>query len=436
MSSSTSRQFQTARGTRDLLPEDHLVHSHILNRAREQARLAGFGFIEPPTFEQAELFARGVGEGTDIVEKEMYIFEDRGGERLALRPEGTASVCRAYLQHGMANLTQPVKLAYHLPIFRYERPQAGRFRQHTQFGVEAIGVRDAALDAEVIDLGWRVAETLGLTNLKILINSIGDIEDRRAYVPLLKEHFEPHLERIAPDDQSRWDRAPMRLLDSKDDRTRPYQAAAPLITDHLRPESAAYYDAVKSHLEAIGIPYEERPNLVRGLDYYTHTVFEIVPAHADGSQVTVLAGGRYDGLIEQIGGPPTPGIGFGMGIERMAHHLREQGLAPSTDSSTDVFIATQGEGADIAASKIAGDLRRCGVAASLAFGGRSLKAQLRQANRIGARYAIIAGARDLADGAVTIRDLQTSDQRQVKLDEVVAALAPELSDHPYTRPQD
>ena len=432
MSSANTRQFQTPRGTRDLLPEDYNIHTHILDHAREQARLAGFGFIEPPTFEQAELFARGVGESTDIVEKEMYIFEDRGGDRLALRPEGTASVCRAYLQHGMANLSQPVKLAYHLPIFRYERPQAGRFRQHTQFGVEAIGVRDPALDAEVIDLGWRVAQSLGLTDLKILLNSIGDLEDRQAYVPLLKAHFEPHLDDIAPDDQSRWDRAPMRLLDSKDDRTKPYQHGAPVITDHLRPESEVYYESVKSHLEALDIPYEERPTLVRGLDYYTHTVFEIVPAEADGSQVTVLAGGRYDGLIEQIGGPPTPGIGFGMGIERMAHHLREQRLVSEDSSGTQVLIAALGEGADLAASKIAGDLRRHGIAATLAFGGRSLKAQLRQANRVGARFAVIAGARDLAEGRVTIRDLKSSDQHEVELDRVVG----QISELAYTPRQD
>ena len=432
MSSSDNRQFQTPRGTRDLLPEDYAIHTHILNHAREQARLAGFGFIEPPTFEHAELFARGVGEGTDIVEKEMYIFEDRGGDRLALRPEGTASVCRAYLEHGMANLSQPVKLAYHLPIFRYERPQAGRFRQHTQFGVEAIGVRDAALDAEVIDLGWRVAQSLGLTDLNILLNSIGDVEDRRAYVPLLKAHFEPHLDDIAPDDRARWDRAPMRLLDSKDERTKPYQSRAPLITEHLRPESEIYYESVKSHLEALGIPYEEQPKLVRGLDYYTHTVFEIVPADIEGSQVTVLAGGRYDGLIEQIGGPPTPGIGFGMGIERMAHHLREQGLAPDGVAGTEVLIAALGEGADLAASRIAGELRRNGVAATLAFGGRSLKAQLRQANRVGARFAVIAGVRGLAEGRVTIRDLESSDQREVELDRVVG----ELSELSYTPRQD
>ena len=426
------RRFQTPRGTRDLLPEDYAIHTHILSHAREQARLAGFGFIEPPTFEHAELFARGVGEGTDIVEKEMYIFEDRGGDRLALRPEGTASVCRAYLQHGMANLSQPVKLAYHLPIFRYERPQAGRFRQHTQFGVEAIGVRDAALDAEVIDLGWRIAQSLGLTDLKILLNSIGDIEDRRVYVPLLKAHFEPHLDAMAPDDRARWDRAPMRLLDSKDDRTKPFQAGAPVITEHLRPESEAYFVSVKSHLDALGIPYEEQSTLVRGLDYYTHTVFEIVPADVEGSQVTVLAGGRYDGLIEQIGGPPTPGIGFGMGIERMAHQLREQGLGPDGATSPEVLIAALGAGAELAASRIAADLRRNGVAATLAFGGRSLKAQLRHANRVGARFAVIAGARDLAEGRVTVRDLESSDQREVELDRVVG----ELSELAYTPRQD
>ena len=427
------RQFQTPRGTRDVLPADYAVHLHVLQQAREQARLCGYGLIEPPTFEAAELFARGVGAGTDIVEKEMYIFEDRGGERLALRPEGTASVCRAYLQHGMANLSQPVKLAYHLPIFRYERPQAGRFRQHTQFGVEAIGVRDAALDAEVIDLGWRIAQTLGLQDLKILINSIGDIEDRRAYVPRLKAHFEPHLAQIAPDDRARWDRAPMRLLDSKDERTKPFQQDAPLVTEHLRAESAAYYEAVKANLSALGIPFEETPTLVRGLDYYTHTVFEIVPTEASGSQVTVLAGGRYDGLIEQIGGPPTPGIGFGMGIERMAGQLQAQGLAPSPSSSVDVLIASLGAGAEAAASQIAGSLRRRGIAATLAFGGRSLKAQLRQANRSGARFAVIAGARDLADGNVTIRDLQSAEQQSVPVANITDRLSAAL---PYTSAQD
>ena len=414
--------FQAPRGTRDLLPDDYRVRDRIMAVAREQARLAGYGFIEPPTFEQAELYARGVGDATDIVEKEMYVFEDRGGDRLALRPEGTASVCRAYLQHGMANLPQPVKLAYQLPMFRYERPQAGRFRQHTQFGVEALGVRDAALDAEVIDLGWRIAQSLGLDDLVLLLNSIGDIADRRAYVPLLKQHFEPHLDEIAADDRARFDRAPMRLLDSKDARTQPFQASAPLITEHLSAESAAYYESVKAHLEALGIPYEERPTLVRGLDYYTHTVFEIVPRSADGSQVTLLAGGRYDGLIEQIGGPPTPGIGFGMGLDRFALQLREQGLVDDEAERPDVLIATLGEGAAVAATGLAGKLRRAGIGATLTFGARSLKAQLRHAGRSGCRWSIIIGERDLAAGTVTLREMSSGEQREVAIDAVLGAL--------------
>lgn len=414
--------FQAPRGTHDLLPDEHRVQDWIMSAAREQARLAGYGFIEPPTLEPAELYARGVGGATDIVEKEMYVFEDRSGERLALRPEGTASVCRAYLQHRMANLPQPVKLAYRLPMFRYERPQAGRFRQHTQFGVEALGVRDAALDAEVIDLGWRIAESLGLSDLVLLINSIGDLEDRRAYVPKLKRHFEPHLEAIAPDDRSRFARAPMRLLDSKDERTQPFQAGAPLITEHLSAESLAYYESVKAHLEALGIPYEECPTLVRGLDYYTHTVFEIVPGAASGSQFTLLAGGRYDGLIEQIGGPSTPGTGFGMGLDRFTLELRERGLQSEQTERPDVVIATLGERAAVAATGIAGRLRRAGLTASLAFGRRSLKAQLRHAGRSGCRWAIILGERDLAEGAATLREMEGGEQRSVPLEVLVNLL--------------
>lgn len=418
--------YQSPRGTRDLLPDEFPLHDYVVAVAREQARLAGYGLIEPPTFEAAELFARGAGEGTDIVEKEMYVFEDRGGDRLALRPEGTASVCRAYLQHGMANLPQPVKLAYRLPMFRYERPQAGRLRQHTQFGVEAIGLRDPALDAEVIDLGWRIAEQLGLRNLVLLINSIGDLDDRRRYVPLLQDHFRPHLDSIAPEDRARFERAPMRLLDSKEAKTQPFQTGAPLISDCLGAESAAYYDAVKGHLAALGIPFEERPTLVRGLDYYAHTVFEIVPTEQAGSQVTVLAGGRYDGLIEQIGGPPTPGIGFGMGIERMALNLREQGLAPEAEEGPDVLIAALGEEASVEATRIAGSLRRSGLRASVIFGGRSLKAQMRQAGRAGASRAVIIGERDLAEGQCTIRDLAGGDQRTEPLADAAASLAAEL----------
>ncbi len=413
--------YRAPRGTHDVLPKDATVRDHIVATSRRLARLAGYESIEPPTFEQADLFVRGVGAGTDIVEKEMYIFEDRGGDRLALRPEGTASVCRAYLEHGFANESQPAKFHYVLPIFRYERPQAGRYRQHTQFGIEAIGVRDAALDAEVIDVGWRIIRALGLGEITLLINSIGDAADRERYVPKLRDHFASTLERMCEDCRGRFERAPMRLLDCKKDSCKPFQTGAPLIGEFLSDDSRSFYEDVKANLAALGIPTREEPGLVRGLDYYTHTVFEFVPAKA-GSQVTVIAGGRYDGLIEQLGGKPTPGIGFGMGIERIALNLREAGLAPDAPSAPPVLLATVGQGTTALASRLAADLRAAGIGATLAFGGRSLKAQLRQANRTGALVALIIGERELANGVVELRDLRSSDQRTVAIDAVVTEL--------------
>ena len=414
--------LRAPRGTHDILPADQPTRRHIVGTAQRLAELAGYRGLEPPTFEQADLFIRGVGEGTDIVEKEMYIFEDRGGDRLALRPEGTASVCRAYLEHGMANELQPVKLHYHLPIFRYERPQAGRFRQHTQFGLEAIGVRDPVLDAEVIELGWRIPEALGLTQLTLAINSIGDAEDRQSYVPLLRDHFRPHLAELCDDCRGRFERAPMRLLDCKQERCPPFRQGAPLITEHLRPESAEYYAELKRALDAIGIAYQERPTLVRGLDYYTHTVFEIEPP-ASGSQVTLVAGGRYDGLIEQLGGPPTPGMGFGMGIERLALTLDGQALGSPPLAGPAVVLVHLGAAPRRKAAQLASALRRRGIGATLVFGDRSLKAQLRHAGKTGARLAVILGERELQQGLATIRDLAGSEQREVPIDRVVDELA-------------
>ena len=298
--------YKAPRGTHDLLADDYAVRTHIVTTAARVAELAGYRPIATPIIEDADLFVRGIGDATDIVEKEMYIFEDRGGDRLALRPEPTAAICRAYLEHGLANEPQPVKLWAHAINFRYERPQAGRYRQFEQFDIEALGVLDPALDAEVIDVGWRISQDLRLEGLTLLLNSIGDVEDRQAYVPLLRAHFEPHLDAMCADCQSRFDRAPMRLLDCKKGSCRPFQDGAPVLVEHLRPESAAYFDSVKRQLTALEIPFRETPTLVRGLDYYTHTVFELVPAR-EGSQVTVLAGGRYDTLIEQLGGRRRPG---------------------------------------------------------------------------------------------------------------------------------
>ena len=420
--------LRAPRGTHDILPPDQPTRRHIVGTAQHLAELAGYRGFEPPTFEQADLFIRSVGKGTDIVEKEMYLFEDRSGDRLALRPEGTASACRAYIEHGMANQLQPVKLHYHLPIFRYERPQAGRFRQHTQFGIEAIGIRDAALDAEVIELGWRIPETLGLKQLSLFINSIGDAEDRQRYVPLLRDHFQPHRDLLCEDCCDRFERAPLRLLDCKQDRCQPFRAGAPRITEHLRPESKTYYDELKLSLNAIGIPFKERPTLVRGLDYYTHTVFEIEPP-TSGSQVTLVAGGRYDGLIEEIGGAHTPGIGFGMGIERLALTLEAQGLGAALPPAPPVILVHLGVAARRTAAQIASALRREGIGAHLVFGDRSLKAQLRHAGRTGARIAVIIGERELQQGQATIRDLADSRQREVAIDRVVAELA---AAGPYT----
>jgi len=417
----TTDVFRAPRGTHDVLPADFAIQRYVGETAARVAALAGYEPIATPVIEDADLFVRSVGDGTDIVEKEMYLFDDRGGDRLALRPESTAAVCRAYLEHGLANQPQPVKLYYEQPNFRYERPQAGRYRQHTQFGIEAIGVLDPALDAEVIELGWRIAEELGLRELTLLLNSIGDAEDRRAYVPLLQEHFRPHLASLCEDCRNRFERAPMRLLDCKKGSCLPYQQGAPHIAASLRPESAAFYAALKEVLTRLAIPFREEPTLVRGLDYYTHTVFELVPAR-EGSQVTLLAGGRYDGLIEAIGGPATPGIGFGMGIERMALNLKEQDLAPEAADKPDVFIVGLGEEAAPTAARIAADLRRVGLGATMAYGGRSLKAQLRQANRMEARFAVIVGERELAEGVAEIRDLGRSEQHSVALADVVTEL--------------
>lgn len=414
--------LRAPRGTHDILPSDQPTRRHIVATAQQLAELAGYRGFEPPTFEQADLFIRGVGAGTDIVEKEMYLFEDRSGDRLALRPEGTASACRAYLEHGMANQLQPVKLHYHLPIFRYERPQAGRFRQHTQFGIEAIGIQDAALDAEVIELGWRIPEALGIKHLTLSINSIGDAQDRQRYVPLLRDHFRPHRDHLCDDCRDRFERAPLRLLDCKQDRCQPFRTGAPRMSEHLRPESKAYYDELQLSLDAIGIPFKERPTLVRGLDYYTHTVFEIEPP-TSGSQVTLIAGGRYDGLIEELGGPHTPGIGFGMGIERLALTLDAQGLGAVLPPAPPVVLVHLGAAARRAAARIASALRREGIGAHLVFGDRSLKAQLRHAGRTGARMAVIIGERELQQGQATIRDLADSQQREVAIDRVVAELA-------------
>ncbi|MCC6793103.1 MAG: histidine--tRNA ligase [Thermomicrobiales bacterium] len=416
--------FKRPRGTADYLPDDQPYRRYVRNLLESLCETYGYGFIESPVFEDAGLFVRGVGEGTDIVEKEMYIFEDRGGDRLALRPEITAPTCRAYLEHGMFNLPQPVRLAYIGPSFRYERPQAGRLRAFTQFGAEAIGEADPAVDAEIIELAWRICERMRLQSLNLFLNSIGDRNCRPAYVERLRQYYSPRLGEVCGDCRVRFERNPLRLLDCKVPSCQPIIASAPTIAENLCVECDEHFRDVRAFIEAAGIPYTIQSRLVRGLDYYTRTVFEVVPEGA-GQQGTVLGGGRYDGLIEELGGRPTPALGFAMGIERAVINLKEIGFDAGETPAPDAFIAYLGTAARAAAARLARDLRGQGIAATLAMGGRSLKAQLRHAGAARARFAVIIGDDELASGSAQLRDLAAGTQDTLPLEALPAKLRSE-----------
>jgi histidyl-tRNA synthetase len=378
-------------------------------------------------FEAAALFQKGTGDTTDIVEKEMYAFRDRGGDDLALTPEATPAIGRAYLEHGMASWPQPVRLYTTHPMFRYDRPQKGRYRQHTQFDCEVLGSADPLVDAEVIELLWRLYERLGLSGLRVHLGSIDDPGPRRTYVERLKAYFEPFRERLSEDSQRRLDRNPLRLLDSKDERDQPFKEGAPKLVDQLSPAAAEHQQCVIDALEAAGIDYVIDPLLVRGLDYYNRTVFEFVPVGDERQQGTVGAGGRYDGLIEILGGPPTPGIGFGSGIERVILEMQRCGVTPELGGTVPVFIVHRVPGAKGEVVRLAGALRREGIGAVIADGGRSLKSQFRSADASGARFCLILGEDELARGTVVIKDLRGgSGQVEVALVQAAQELAARL----------
>ena len=421
------RRFQTVRGTNDALPDDQPYWDWVRATAQNVAHRFGFRRIDTPVFEETALFVRTVGEGTDIVEKEMYTFTDRGDDMLTLRPEGTAPVCRAYIQHGMHTLPQPVRSFYITPIFRYERPQSGRLRQHHQFGVEAIGDANPEIDAEVIHVLWSLFEELGLANLTLRVNSIGcsNGDCRPRYLKSLRNYYSPRLDGTCEDCHTRYEKNTLRLLDCKEERCRPIIDGAPTPSEGLCGDCAEHFQRVLDILDLWGIPYEITPTLVRGLDYYTRTVFEVHPA-IEGSQTALGAGGRYDGLIEQLGGAPTPGVGFGSGIERIIMNLREAGLTPPDDlsSRTDLYIVYLGDTSHGHALRLAAELRRNGLSVSLPTGSRSLRAQLRAAGAANARHALIIGDDEVAKGAGALRDLDSSEQSDVLLDAeaILAAL--------------
>ena len=408
--------FRAPRGTTDLLPDQQKYWRYIESKAMELAREYGFGRIDTPVFEDSDLFIRSVGEGTDIVEKEMYTFDDRGGDSVTLRPEGTAPVCRAYLEHGMHNQPQPVRMYYFCPVFRYERPQAGRFREHHQFGLEVLGDPDPSVDAEVIEFASRFMGALGLSDINILVNSIGDPECRPAYIERLRDHYSGLKGQLCPDCLTRLDRNPLRLLDCKVATCHALGDEAPRSADHLCQPCQDHWDRLEEYLAAMEITYQVDHRLVRGLDYYTRTVFEVQPRDV-GGQSTILGGGRYDGLIQELGGRATPGIGFATGMERLTLNLQRGEIEVPEAPSPIYLVANVGAGARPAALKLAADLRRAGVGAILSSGSRALRGQMRQANALNIPYALILGDDEIERGEVVVRDMRASTQQSRSLRE-------------------
>jgi histidyl-tRNA synthetase len=380
-------------------------------------QLYGYERIDAPAFEDTQLFSRSVGEGTDIVEKQMYTFQDRSGSQITLRPEGTAPVCRAYLEHGLHNLPQPVKLYYLASIFRYERPQAGRYRQHYQFGYEAIGDDDPALDAEVIDMAWQFFITLGLHHLSLHLNSIGCKKCRPGYLTALKDYYANYTHDLCSDCKTRLKRNPLRLLDCKKPLCQQIANSAPRSIDYLCQQCDTHFNQLKRYLELLELPFIVNHCLVRGLDYYTRTVFEIQP-EAEGAQSTLGGGGRYDDLIEELGGKPTPAIGFAAGIERIILNLKRQNIPVPALPRPRVFIAYVGDEAKDKAVKLASTLRKNGIGVIEAVGSKSLKAQLRQANTLGVHHTVIIGDEEVKAGTVILRDMTTAQQKTVPVDQL------------------
>jgi histidyl-tRNA synthetase len=411
--------FNAPKGIPEYFPPRSAAFLAVRETLAEAARRAGYGYIELPIFEDTALFARGVGESTDVVSKEMYTFADRGGRSVTLRPEGTAGVVRSVIEHGMDRGQLPVKLYYAGPFFRYERPQAGRYRQLQQLGVEAIGADDPALDAEVIavaDAGFRA---LGLTGYRLEITSLGDATCRPAYRDKLREFLRDLP--LDPDTRARAELNPLRVLDDKRPEVRGMLADAPLMVDYLSAECREHYEQVKGHLNDLGVKLTENPRLVRGLDYYTKTTFEFVHDGL-GAQSGIGGGGRYDGLMAELGGQSLSGIGFGLGVDRILLACEAEGLTVGDPARCDVFCVPLGGAAKARLAAMAGELRAAGVRVDLAYGGKGLKGAMKAADRSGARYALVLGDRDLEAGAVQLKELESGEQRTVALDGVVPAV--------------
>lgn len=413
--------YQAPRGTVDILPAGQAYWRYIEQKAADICQLYGYERIDTPAFESTNLFSRSIGKKTDIVEKEMYSFEDKGGNHITLRPEGTASVCRAYIEHGMHNQPKPVKFFYLTPIFRYERPQAGRYRQHYQFGYEAIGDNDSAIDAEVIDMAWHFFESLGLKRLKLLLNSIGCRKCRPNYLATLQRYYSEQRDELCPDCRVRLEKNTLRLLDCKKPLCQQFASSAPRSVDYLCSECEEHFSLLKKYLQQLELPFCVNHCLVRGLDYYTRTVFEIQP-QTGGTQSTIGGGGRYDDLIEELGGKATPALGFATGIERIILNLKKQNITIPLIPTPEVFIAQAGDKAKKESLRLAASLRQSGIGVLQALSSKSLKAQLRQANNLGARYVVIIGELEIETATVILRNMTTAEQETIPQDDLQSRL--------------
>jgi histidyl-tRNA synthetase len=408
--------LQPIRGTRDIIGEDSRRHTHVIATARATAATYGFEEWTTPIFEDTRVFARTLGDTSDVVTKEMYTFSDRGGDSLTLRPENTAGICRALVTNGLTQ-SLPQKVFYAGPMFRYERPQKGRYRQFTQIGAELIGPAEPVADAEIIALGWDILTRLGLAADVILeLNTLGDTESRDAYRSALIAHFTAHRDKLSKDSQDRLDKNPLRILDSKEEADRALVAASPTIEPYLTEPAAKFYAGVKTALQNFGVPFRENPRIVRGLDYYSHTAFEFVTTRL-GAQGTVMAGGRYDGLIAEMGGPQTPAVGWAAGVERLSMLLTDFPAAPRP-----VAIIPLGEAAEAAALPLLQTLRHAGIRAEMAYRG-NMKRRMERANKTGARAAVIIGDEELAKGVASVKDLTAGTQTEIALTDLTAHLA-------------
>lgn len=413
--------IQAPKGTRDILPEDINQWNFVEKEFSVICRKFGYSEIRVPVFEHTELFQRGVGDTTDIVQKEMYTFEDKAGRSITLRPEGTAGVVRSYIEHGMASLPQPVKLFYQITAYRYENVQKGRYREFHQFGVELLGASDPSADVEIISILALYFEKLGIKNLKLNLNSIGCPECRARYNKLLKEYLADKITDMCDTCKTRYDRNPMRIIDCKEESCKKHLVNAPALLDHICDDCRDHFNTVLHKLEAIDIPFSIDKNIVRGLDYYTRTVFEFVSENI-GTQGTVCGGGRYDGLVEACGGTPTPGIGFALGVERLLLEMNSQGIEIPKQSPPDIFIGSIGEKAALMSEKLAWQLRRNNIVCIKDIMGRSVKAQMKYADKLGARYSLILGDTEIETNKAQLKDMVKGETKDISLDTLIDRL--------------